>query len=85
MKEPPESLKKLMKPGEVFVRDFWVAQGCSWKGRTTKRNGKTVSCGHKHRSREAALKCAKKMRKEKPGNCQDYRPQHIFMTATKLT
>lgn len=60
-------------------RRFYAVFGQSWKGRTTKRNGKTVECGHKHKRREAAEKCAKRMRLSRPGKCQDYQVASLVM------
>lgn len=55
----------------------FCVEGCSRLGNTTKRDGKRVMCGHYHRSKIAARKCAKKMRISRPGNCQDYRVVEI--------
>lgn len=57
--------------------DYWEVRGQSWAGRPTKRDGKRVNCGHKHKSEEACQKCLKRMKKEKPGNCQVYRVEHV--------
>ena len=62
---------------------YYIAAGCSWKGRTTKRDGKIVECGHKHKTREAAIPCQRKMRETKPGKCQDYRVSQIEMLCIK--
>jgi len=62
-------------------KSIFVAQGCSWAGKITHRNKKIVSCGHQHTSLKEAEKCVKKMRKERPGNCQDYRVFSIFYVA----
>lgn len=51
----------------------YIATGCSWKGNITKRDGKPVECVHKHATREEAQPCLERMRKERPGRCQDYR------------
>lgn len=51
----------------------FVVQGCSWKGRMTRRDGKVVDCGHKHKTHAAAEPCRRRMKKTKPGDCQDYR------------
>ena len=55
------------------TRKAYIVCGCSWHGNLTKRDKKTVNCGHKHKTWQAASKCISKMRKERPGNCQDYR------------
>jgi hypothetical protein len=74
MNEPKTpSGAKLLK-----VSKFWVSLGCSWQGRTTKRDGEVVSCKHKHRTESGAKKCVGAMRKSKPGNCQDYRAVEIY-------
>lgn len=78
--EAPEDLKRVMKPGEIFVKSFWLAQGQSWKGNAVKRDGKRVECGHEHRTEMAAIKCAIKMWRHKPGNCQRYGVVQIFRT-----
>jgi hypothetical protein len=56
---------------------FWEVVGCSWAGKTTKRNGKAVTCGHRHKTQSATKPCVAKMRKSKPGNCQDYRAVEV--------
>ena len=76
-KVPPPELP--MYPGEEFIGDYWEAVGCSWRGNQTKRDGKRVSCGHKHRSEQAAEKCVQKMKKTRPGNCQTYRANHYYL------
>ena len=68
-----------MAANDEYLGSHWEASGCSWAGRTTKRDGKAVRCGHKHRTAAAAEKCVKKMRKERPGNCQNYRTMQIFL------
>ncbi len=63
---------------EAFkIASFHEAYGCSWKGRRTPRNGKTVICGHKHKTYAAAEACARKMRETRPGKCQTYRVRQI--------
>jgi hypothetical protein len=61
----------------IVAFDYWAAVGCSWRGNRTKRDGKSVTCGHKHRSRTACEACLKLLRAERPGNCQDYRIENI--------
>ena len=71
-KVPPSELPML--PGELGG-DFWQACGMS-------RDGKHITCGHKHRTEAAADKCDKcvfQMKKARPGNCQTYRAQHIYL------
>ena len=65
------------------VVTFFVAMGKSWKGRTTKRDGKAVMCPHKHKTSAAAEMCARKMRQSRPGNCQTYRVAQIEMLCIK--
>jgi hypothetical protein len=67
-------------PGPITKRYFQVT-GCSWAGKTTRRDGKAVTCGHKHRSRKTAEPCERRMRETRPGNCQDYRAQEIVVVA----
>jgi hypothetical protein len=67
-----------MKP-----KEFHEAFGCSWQGKTTLRDGHPIRCGHKHRTWQAAEKCAKKMRKNRPGKCQDYRSFLIVYRAMR--
>lgn len=62
---------------------FWIAQGVSWKGRMVKRDGKIVTCGHKHKTEKAAQVCVKAMRLEKPGKCQQYRTAEIHRVKYK--
>jgi len=52
--------------------------GCSWQGNLTKRDGKLVTCGHKHLSHETAKKCLRRMRRSRPGNCQNYITQKVI-------
>lgn len=73
MSKPP------LGPNETYVRRYWSVLGCSWRGHYTKRDGKLVRCGHKHRTEAAAKRCRDKMRKTKPGNCQDYRAVEIHL------
>ena len=54
-----------------------IVVGCSWKGNITKRDGKMVDCGHKHSTWDEALPCLARMRKERPGKCQNYRIMKI--------
>jgi len=58
---------------------YFLARGCSWAGNITRRDGKSVSCSHKHKTRAAASRCAKSMRLKRPGNCQDYRAFEIVL------
>ena len=52
---------------------FFAVFGCSWAGRTTWRKGQWVSCGHRHKTRKGTEPCLRRMRRDRPGNCQDYR------------
>jgi hypothetical protein len=56
---------------------YFVACGESWGGILTKRDGRTVTCGHRHRTEKTAERCAARMRKTRPGNCQTYRVSEI--------
>jgi hypothetical protein len=72
-----------LKRAEKVVH-YWHVSGCSRrKGRTTLRDGKAVTCGHQHQTEEECQPCVKKMRQEKPGNCQDYRPAQMTMMVMK--
>lgn len=77
----------IRRRGRVFLHVgttvFWQAVGCSWKGRTTKRDGKVVHCGHKHKTEKAADVCAHNMRRTKPGKCQWYKAVEIHMVKYK--
>jgi len=64
-------------PCSAQIIDYWEVQGQSWAGRVTKRNGERVVCGHKYKNQEACQRCLRKMQKEKPGNCQKYRVEHV--------
>jgi hypothetical protein len=61
-----------------IVKTAFVVNGCSWRGNLTKRNGKTVLCGHEHDSEEDARKCLLTMKTTRPGKCQDYRVAKII-------
>ena len=41
--------------------DYWQACGLSWKGNYIKRDGKRVTCGHQHKSKEACERCLVRM------------------------
>lgn len=55
------------------VLRFWLAAGCSHRGNLVKREGKVVTCGHRHKSEGAAGRCVRRMQRERPGGCQDCR------------
>ena len=61
--------------GKTVFRVF----GTSWAGRLTKRDGETVQCGHNHKNRGTAAGCLKRMRRERPGKCQDYRIEELIL------
>ena len=71
----------MAKPTGKLIRtiNFWQAVGCSYKGNTCRREGKLVSCGHRHRTREVAERCATKMQQTRPGRCQTYRPIQLLI------
>jgi hypothetical protein len=60
---------------EVAQIDYWVVAGTSRWGRLIRRDGKFVSCGHKHRTKAAALRCLPKTTRLQPGNCARYEVQ----------
>lgn len=64
-------------PTKVIRWDYWQVRGQSWKGRTTYRDGKQVTCGHEHRSAGACARCLLKMKRDRPGNCRTYRIDHV--------
>lgn len=68
----------------IKPKHYWEVVGCSWAGRTTKREGKRITCGHKHKSYETAKPCVAKMRKARPGNCQTYQAiEIVFFAVTR--
>lgn len=59
---------------------FWQVYGCSRRKKNiTKRNGQTTHCDHKHKTEQSCAHCLKKMKTQRPGNHQDYRPVQIHM------
>ncbi len=70
---------------KVRTVSVWIVGGVSWKGRTVLRDGRPVICGHRHRSKAAAGPCVKRMRRERPGKCQDYRAVNLFWLAIGKT
>jgi hypothetical protein len=76
----PKECRKRIKnklPFQAKSFDYWEVQGVSWWGNVTKRNGKRITCGHKHNSFENCAKCVKKMKAERPGKCQTYRATNV--------
>jgi len=63
----------------MIEKTRYVVMGCSWQGNMTRRDGKLVTCGHQHETFLEAEPCRAKMRKEKPGRCQDYRIARIIL------
>jgi len=63
----------------VSVIDYFEAIGTSWTGNVTKRDGKLIGCGHKHRTKSAAERCVRRMEREQPGNCQQYKVGELRM------
>lgn len=51
---------------------YWAVCGVSRWGNYIRRDKRIVTCGHEHRSERAALKCQRKTRTLRPGNCHDY-------------
>lgn len=72
--------QRMLKKAVKVVR-YLEVHGESRRGVTTKRNGKVVSCGHRHRTQAAAKKCEARMRLDRPGNCQTYRVASIVALA----
>lgn len=69
------------------TRTYWQVMGCSRKQHNiTRRNGKAVSCGHKHRHESACAPCLANMLRNRSGNCQYYRAvklvEFIFLRRT---
>jgi hypothetical protein len=75
------------------IIEAWIAGGVSWKGDTVlrdasgrpatrKNGGRSVTCGHHHKTRKSALPCGRRMRLERPGNCGNYHIQRIAWIAT---
>lgn len=76
----PQSCRKRINgklPVKAKTFEYWQVQGMSWRGKVTKRDGKRITCGHEHKSRDNCKKCEKKMRKERPGNCQCYNATYV--------
>ncbi len=75
-----------MIPSDILTQAWYEVYGLSWKGNITKRDGKSVRCGHKHTTWEEAVPCRQQMEKEKPGKCQQYRIEWIciYLTPGKL-
>ena len=66
----------------VYVKTVYIAMGCSWQGNLTRRDGKLVTCGHRHKTSANAERCHNRMRKEKPSKCQSYRVFKINLRPT---
>lgn len=85
---PPECRKrhKGVPPSHAKSIDHWEVQGQSIWGKHMKRDGKFITCGHRHKSEKACEKCLKRLRKERPGKCQTYRIAHVegFCVVYKL-
>lgn len=62
-----------------MTHSYYVVQGVSWRGNVTKRDGRSIACGHKHESPSQCRNCLVRLRTERPGNCQDYRIARINM------
>ena len=62
----------------IRIKRFWVVRGCSWAGRF-RRNAPRLDCGHRHKTREGCVKCVARMRRERPGKYQDYRPFEMML------
>jgi hypothetical protein len=74
----------MLKEGEKLRAMWFEAFGVSWKlGRVTLRDGKAVRCGHRHRSINTANRCAIRMKKDRPGNCQTYRASEMIEVVIK--
>lgn len=56
---------------------FFEVFGCSRRGNVTKREGKTVLCGHEHRTQQGAYRCCILLLKSRPGGCQHYKVREV--------
>lgn len=76
---PKECRKRRKGVAPTYAKSFnyWEVQGQSWAMNPTKRDGKRIKCGHHHKSREGCERCLTKMKKERPGKCQQYRAVHV--------
>lgn len=59
---------------DLYVRisadAYFAACVCTDDGRPVKRNGKRITCGHKHRTRLAASRCVERMKRRKNILCR---------------
>lgn len=57
---------------------YFRAFGCSRLGNPVKRDGERVSCGHRHKSRDAAQMCADQMQRAAYKKCRSYRVVELY-------
>jgi len=62
---------------------YWIVEGVSWAGKPVKRNGRRVTCGHKHLTADNARACLRDVRQDRPGNCQSYAVAEIVLRPEK--
>lgn len=84
-KSAPPSLQAIMKPGEVYIGRYFEVHLHSVRGRSIRREGKIVACGHEHRSEKSAEKCRDKMRASIPERLRSrHYPEVVEMHTTKI-
>lgn len=55
--------------------------GESRRGRMARREGKPVTCGHLHLTKDEAAPCLEELRKNRLGNCQRYSISQVKLLA----